>query len=67
LLEGDTGALEWVWSEVDRASGRSVTMEDAIVFTLRDGQIVYWREYFDTAPLQQPAAQVDAGAINAPR
>jgi limonene-1,2-epoxide hydrolase len=26
-------------------------MEDAVVFELRDGAIVYWREYFD--PLQE--------------
>lgn len=52
LLDGDQGAVEWTWSETARASGRRVTMEDAIVFVLRDGQIAYWREYFDTAPLR---------------
>jgi len=26
-------------------------VDDAIVFVLREGKIVYWREYFDTAAL----------------
>ena len=40
---------EWTWSETSRADGRRHTVEDAIIFALRDDQIVYWREYFDTA------------------
>jgi len=49
LLDGDAGAVEWTWSETRRADGRRYSMEDAIVFVLRDDRIVYWREYFDTA------------------
>ncbi len=49
LLDGDAGAVEWTWSETRRADGRRRGVEDAIVFVVRDGQIVYWREYFDTA------------------
>jgi uncharacterized protein (TIGR02246 family) len=49
LLDGDQGAAEWTWSETSRADGRRHTVEDAIIFALRDDQIVYWREYFDTA------------------
>ena len=49
LLDGDQGAVEWTWSETRRADGRRHTVEDAIIFVLRDDRIIYWREYFDTA------------------
>jgi uncharacterized protein (TIGR02246 family) len=49
LLDGDQGAAEWTWSETSRADGRRHTVEDAIIFALHNDQIVYWREYFDTA------------------
>jgi uncharacterized protein (TIGR02246 family) len=51
VLDGDEGALEWTWSETRRADGQRRSVDDAIVFALRDGKIVYWREYFDTAEL----------------
>ena len=51
ILDGDQGALEWTWSETRRADGRRRSVDDAIVFVLRDGKIVYWAEYFDTAAL----------------
>jgi uncharacterized protein (TIGR02246 family) len=47
----DSGVVEWSFAETRRADGYTHTMEDAIVFALRGGQIVYWREYFD--PLQE--------------
>lgn len=49
LVDGEAGAVEWVWTERRHADGRRVTMEDAIVFRVRDGALVYWREYFDPA------------------
>jgi uncharacterized protein (TIGR02246 family) len=49
LLDGDVGAAEWTWSETSRTDGRRYTIKDAIIFELRDDQIVSWREYFDTA------------------
>jgi uncharacterized protein (TIGR02246 family) len=51
VLDGDEGALEWTWSETRRADGQRRSVDDAIVFVLREGKIVYWREYFDTAEL----------------
>jgi uncharacterized protein (TIGR02246 family) len=51
VLDGDEGALEWTWSETRRADGRRRSVDDAIVFVLRDRKIAYWREYFDTAEL----------------
>jgi uncharacterized protein (TIGR02246 family) len=49
LADGNTGAVEWIWSEASRATSQRRDMEDAIVFELRDGQLIYWREYFDPA------------------
>lgn len=48
---GDLGAAEWTWSETRIATGQRHSAEDAIIFVLRDGKIVYWREYFDTAQM----------------
>jgi limonene-1,2-epoxide hydrolase len=45
LVDGDDGAVEWVWTE--RRGDELVTMEDAIAFSVRDGLVTYWREYFD--------------------
>jgi len=49
VVEGEEGAVEWTWSETSRATGTRTTMQDGIVFALRDGKITYWREYFDPA------------------
>jgi uncharacterized protein (TIGR02246 family) len=49
LLDGDQGAVEWTWSETRRADGHRHSVDDAIIFTLCDDKIHYWREYFDTA------------------
>lgn len=53
LLQGNLGAAEWVWDEIDPATHKRQIMQDAIVFELRDGKLIYWREYFDPAQ-QQP-------------
>jgi uncharacterized protein (TIGR02246 family) len=58
LLDGDEGAAEWTWSETSRADGQRHTVEDAIIFELRDDRIVYWREYFDTAAFKKPSEAV---------
>jgi uncharacterized protein (TIGR02246 family) len=49
IVDGEQGALEWTWSETRVADGLRRSVEDAIVFIIRDRKIVYWREYFDTA------------------
>ena len=48
FLVGDLGAAEWTWQET-RLDGSVHRAEDGIIFVLRQGKIVYWREYFDTA------------------
>jgi uncharacterized protein (TIGR02246 family) len=54
VFDGRVGAVEWTWQEVQRATGVRHQAEDAIIFELRDGKLVYWREYFDTAQMAQP-------------
>jgi uncharacterized protein (TIGR02246 family) len=49
VADGAVGAAEWSWSEREHASGARRTFADAIVFEVRDGLVVYWREYFDPA------------------
>ena len=53
LLDGDSGAAEWTWSETRRADGSRHRAEDAIIFLLQNDKIVYWREYFDTAQMEK--------------
>jgi len=47
IVEGNRGAVEWVWHETRRADNQVYTMEDGIIFEIEDGKIAYWREYFD--------------------
>jgi uncharacterized protein (TIGR02246 family) len=48
LVDGNQGAVEWTWSETKKSTGKRHTVDDAIIFTVRDGKIASWREYFDT-------------------
>lgn len=41
------GVVEWSFAETRKADGWTHVMEDAIVFEMRDGKVIYWREYFD--------------------
>lgn len=54
LVDSDAGAVEWTWTE--KRAGETYVAEDAIIFELRDGEIVYWREYFDPSELERPAS-----------
>ena len=47
LMDGDQGAVEWRWTEVRQSDRQAHTADDAIIFTLKQGKIIYWREYFD--------------------
>jgi uncharacterized protein (TIGR02246 family) len=51
-LSNAYGAIEWAWHETRRETGARHRADDAIIFELRDGKIVYWREYFDTAQME---------------
>ncbi|MEL6461522.1 MAG: nuclear transport factor 2 family protein [Cyanobacteria bacterium J06621_15] len=45
--QGNQGAVEWIWSDENKKTGKKSQLEDAIIFELKDGKIIYWREYFD--------------------
>jgi uncharacterized protein (TIGR02246 family) len=46
------GGAEWTWQETRKSDGKVLQAEDAIIFELNAaGQIIYWREYFDTAEM----------------
>ncbi|MEO1016122.1 MAG: nuclear transport factor 2 family protein [Pseudomonadota bacterium] len=47
--DGTQIALEWLWAVTRRSDGAPSVTADAIIVDLRDGLIVSWREYFDTA------------------
>ena len=48
VVEGDSAAVEWTWSDQDLATGEGTRAEDAIVVRVERRQIVYWREYIDS-------------------
>ncbi|MDX1990974.1 MAG: nuclear transport factor 2 family protein [bacterium] len=52
IVQGNQCALEWTWQETRLDSGKHARAEDAIIFELRDGQIIYWREYFNPAEME---------------
>jgi uncharacterized protein (TIGR02246 family) len=55
FITGHQGAIEWTWSETRLADGQRHQVDDAIIFEVNGaGQIVYWREYFDTATFNRP-------------
>jgi uncharacterized protein (TIGR02246 family) len=56
MISGNVGAAEWTWSETRIATGTRHTAEDAIIFVMRGSQIIYWREYFDTAQMTSPVS-----------
>lgn len=47
IIDGDRSAVEWDWRDRNRKTGKLGWAEDAIVFELANGKIVYWREYID--------------------
>ena len=49
LIDGDQGAVEWIWTETSARTGQQKTMDDAIIFAVQDSKIVYWREYINDA------------------
>ena len=47
IIDGNEGAVQWDWRDRNRQSGREGFAEDAIIFGLENGKIVYWREYIE--------------------
>lgn len=51
--QGAQAAIEWQWQEQHRPTGDRSQADDVIIFQVKNGKIVYWREYIDT---QSPPA-----------
>jgi uncharacterized protein (TIGR02246 family) len=51
IIDGDRGAVEWDWRDRQRQSDREGFAEDAIIFEMDNGKIVYWREYIEKKQL----------------
>ena len=47
VIDGSQGAVEWDWRDRERKSNKEGFAEDAIIFELQNGKIVYWREYIE--------------------
>lgn len=46
-VDKNCGAVEWDWRDQNRKTGKEGFAEDAIVFELANGKILYWREYIE--------------------
>ena len=47
IIDDSRGAVEWDWRDRNRQSNQEGFAEDAIIFELENGKIVYWREYIE--------------------
>ena len=48
IIDQSQGAIEWNWSDRNKATNQISRAEDAIIFELQeDGKIIYWREYIE--------------------
>ena len=50
IAQENEGAIEWIWSDVNRETSQRTKADDAIIFELQNGKITYWREYIDKTP-----------------
>ena len=51
--DGLHAAVEWIWRDRNRATGKINTAEDAIIIEIHQGKIQRWREYIDTEVSQE--------------
>lgn len=47
IVQGNSGAVQWDWSDRTRQTKVASYAEDAIIFELKNNKIVYWREYIE--------------------
>ncbi|NEO26573.1 MAG: nuclear transport factor 2 family protein [Kamptonema sp. SIO4C4] len=47
IVEGNQAVVEWVWSSVEKETGKQTYAENAIVVNFKAGAIARWREYSD--------------------
>jgi uncharacterized protein (TIGR02246 family) len=51
LQDGDRAAVEWRWTDRDRATGNTSQVDDAILIERLGGRITRWREFMDNGSL----------------
>ncbi|MBD0335527.1 MAG: nuclear transport factor 2 family protein [Cyanobacteria bacterium Co-bin13] len=51
IHSGDRAAVEWRWTDRERATGNTSEAEDAIFIEMLGGRITRWREYIDNGSL----------------
>ena len=54
VIDGNQAAVEWHYEDTEKSTGKRNQADDAIIIEVKDGQICYWREYFDTSSSTQP-------------
>jgi len=54
VIDGNQAAVEWHYEDTEKSTGKRSQADDAIILEVKDGQICYWREYFDTYSSTQP-------------
>jgi uncharacterized protein (TIGR02246 family) len=47
IIQNNSGAIEWDWSDRNWQTGVVSNAEDAIIFELENNKIIYWREYIN--------------------
>lgn len=52
IASGDRVAVSGAYTCTSRATGRQVTAEWAMIWTIRDGKLVHFQEYTDSAALR---------------
>jgi len=55
VIDGNQAAVEWHYEDTEKSTGKRNQADDAIILEVKDGQICYWREYFDTHSSTQPS------------
>lgn len=47
IIDGNQAAVEWQYEDTEIATNKRNLANDVIILEVKDGQISYWREYFD--------------------
>jgi ketosteroid isomerase-like protein len=63
--EGNTVVAEWTWRAA-QATGRTVELPGVAVITVRDGKLVTWHDYFDSAAIMTQVGLIPGTERSAP-
>lgn len=51
FFQGNQGAIEWHWRDVQKETRKRQLAHDVIIFELQAYKIKYWREYIDVVQI----------------